>query len=57
MINERESVWKKAVMAWFKVLSQHLPGRTNEYDENVNQVASLRADIWTQGLPNKKWEY
>jgi hypothetical protein len=28
--NELERMWKEAVMAKFKVLSQHLPGRTEE---------------------------
>jgi hypothetical protein len=29
MNNEREKIWKEAVMALFDVLSRHLPGRTS----------------------------
>jgi hypothetical protein len=33
MSNELERVWKEAVMARFKILSQHLPGETEENQE------------------------
>jgi hypothetical protein len=32
-----ENIWVEAVMALFKVLSRHLPGRTGENYEHVKQ--------------------
>jgi hypothetical protein len=34
---------KEAVVAWFKVLSRHLPGRTEENHKNLSQ------DSWFPG--------
>jgi hypothetical protein len=34
-------LWKEASMAYFKILSQHVPGRTEEYHKNLSeQLAS-----------------
>jgi hypothetical protein len=35
--NELERMWKEAVVAFLKVLSRHLPGGTEENDENLSQ--------------------
>jgi hypothetical protein len=34
MINELKRMWKEVVMAKLKVLSWHLPGRTEEHHRN-----------------------
>jgi hypothetical protein len=51
MITELETVWKRAVVAWYEALSRHLPGGTEENDGRP-RMAGLRADIWTRDLPN-----
>jgi hypothetical protein len=33
--NELDKMWKEAVMIYFKVLSQHLLGGTEENNENL----------------------
>jgi hypothetical protein len=43
--NELERIWKNAVVVYFKVLSQHLPGGT-EYNHKVPaSIAGLRTNI------------
>jgi hypothetical protein len=37
MNNELEKIWKEAVTAYFKVLSQHLPEDTEENHETLSQ--------------------
>jgi hypothetical protein len=39
MINERliETLWKKAMAAYFKAVSQNLPGGTDKNYENLSQ--------------------
>jgi hypothetical protein len=37
MNNELERIWKEAVMTWFKVISQHLPGGTEEATNNLSR--------------------
>jgi hypothetical protein len=34
--NEIERMWKEAVVACFKVISQYLPGGTEENHENIH---------------------
>jgi hypothetical protein len=34
--DESERIWKQAVMAWFKGLSQHLSGGTEKTYKNLN---------------------
>jgi hypothetical protein len=34
MNDELERIWKEAVVAWFKLLSLHLPGGTEEHNAN-----------------------
>jgi hypothetical protein len=46
-----ERMWKEAVMGLFLVLSQYLPGGT---EENLSQDSSLQAKIWTWDLLNTK---
>jgi hypothetical protein len=41
--DELEMTWSEAVVAYFKVLFQHLPGGTEENNEKVNQ------DKWSLG--------
>jgi hypothetical protein len=47
MNNELERIWKEAVVAW---LDWGKPIETSI------RISGLRADIWTQDLPNKKEE-
>jgi hypothetical protein len=44
-------MWKEAFVAWLKVLSQHITRGTEENVEKSVKIASLRAKIWTRGLP------
>jgi hypothetical protein len=43
MNDELERIWKKAVLVYFKLLSQHLSGGTEEYHESLSQYIGLRA--------------
>jgi hypothetical protein len=41
-----ERMWKEAVVAYFKVLSRHLPGGTEESHENSSfRIPGLQAEI------------
>jgi hypothetical protein len=31
-----EKIWKEVVVAYFKIMSQHLPGRTGKNHENLS---------------------
>jgi hypothetical protein len=43
---ELERMWKEAVVAQFKVLTRHLPGRTEEKTRKISVgIAGLRAKI------------
>jgi hypothetical protein len=42
--NELERIWKEAVVALFKVLSQALPGGTKENHRNL-RIVSVPAEI------------
>jgi hypothetical protein len=42
--NELRQMWKKAVMTYFKVPSQHFPGETEEHHEKCFRITSL----WTE---------
>jgi hypothetical protein len=44
MKNELGRIWKEAVVTQFKVLSQHLPSRTEENHEAL-RIANLQAEI------------
>jgi hypothetical protein len=35
--NKFKRVWKKEIVAYFEILSQNLPGGTDENDENISQ--------------------
>jgi hypothetical protein len=50
MNDELERMCKEAVMALFKVLSQHLPGRTEKSHEETQDSGSSGRDLNT-GLP------
>jgi hypothetical protein len=46
MNNKLEKIWKEAVIVQFIVLSQHLPGGTEEkHKKNSVRIASLFANI------------
>jgi hypothetical protein len=45
MNNELERIWKEAVVASYKVLSQHLPGGTEKIHETPVRLAGLRVCI------------
>jgi hypothetical protein len=39
--NELETIWKEAVIAYFKVVSRHLPGRTDKKTHKKLQSEEL----------------
>jgi hypothetical protein len=41
-------MWKKVVMAQFKILSQHLPGGADEHCKKPVWIASLQDEIRTR---------
>jgi hypothetical protein len=43
--NKLETTWKKAVVAYFKILSQHWPGGTEENPKTSVRIAGFRAEI------------
>jgi hypothetical protein len=45
MNNELERIWKEAVVAYFNVLSRHLPGEAEENYEKSVRFAGLQAEI------------
>jgi hypothetical protein len=54
MIKEWGKIWKEVVIACFKVLSEHLPGGT---EENHNlRIDGLQAKNLIWGLHNTKQE-
>jgi hypothetical protein len=44
----------EVIMTQFKVLSQHLPGWTEENHEKPVRTAAFRYEIWTRDLQNMK---
>jgi hypothetical protein len=50
------SYWEKIVMAYFKVLFQHLPGRSEKTCENKIMIAELKAKNQKQDLLHRKQE-
>jgi hypothetical protein len=42
--NERERMWKQAVVAHFKVLSRNLPARTEENHETLTKIVHVLSD-------------
>jgi hypothetical protein len=51
MINEEE--WKESVVAWFKVLSQHLPGGSDANHEKPQSEwpvsgCKIRPELWSE---------
>jgi hypothetical protein len=53
--NTLEWICNKVVIAYFEVLSQHLPGGTEE-SHKMPQSASLLTDIWTQNPMNMMYQ-
>jgi hypothetical protein len=54
---KREVFEKKRSWPYFKALSQHSRGMTEQSHEITSvRIADLRAKIWTQDLPNTKQE-
>jgi hypothetical protein len=49
-------MWKEAVIARFEELAQHLPGGTEQSDENPIRIVDLRAKILTIGFLYTKQE-
>jgi hypothetical protein len=45
---------KKAVLAWFKVLSRHLPGGTQENHERLSQDSRSPVQDFNSGPPDYK---
>jgi hypothetical protein len=55
--NKLEMMWKKAVTAYFKVLSSHFPKETEEkHEKSQVRMAGLQAEICTWDLQNMKLE-
>jgi hypothetical protein len=54
--NKLESMWKEAVVAWFKILYRQLPGGTEKNTNTSGGIARIRAEIWTWDLQNTKQE-
>jgi hypothetical protein len=51
--NELESVWKEAVMAYFKILYHYLHGWTEEsHEKPPARIVDLWAQIRTRDLSN-----
>jgi hypothetical protein len=49
MNNELERIWKKAVVAYFKVLFWYLPARLKKSTKNLRRVSRCQVEInWTQ---------
>jgi hypothetical protein len=48
---ELERICKVAVVAYLKVLSRHLPGRTEENHENLSQVSRSPVRDLNPGTP------
>jgi hypothetical protein len=42
--DELKRIWTVAAMLYFKVLSQHFPGGTEEYDGRPVRITGLRAE-------------
>jgi len=53
--NDFEKLWKETVLAKFEVLCWHLPGETEEDNENCKQDG-LRTEIRTQNFLHMKQE-
>jgi hypothetical protein len=49
-------MWKKAVVAKFKVLFQYLSGETERNNVKPVRIDGFRAENWTRDLPNTKQE-
>jgi hypothetical protein len=50
-------MWKEAVVAYFKVLSRHLPEGTGEHHERISvRTGDHWADIWIRDMQNTKQE-
>jgi hypothetical protein len=47
-----ESLWKEAVVAYFKVLSRYLPIEVEESHGNLARTAIVQAEIRTEHLQN-----
>jgi hypothetical protein len=43
MNDELERTWKETVIAYFKVISQHLPGGTEKNKKSIVKIAGLQA--------------
>jgi hypothetical protein len=53
--DELERIWKEAVVAKVKVLSQHLPGGTEEsHEKSPVTIVGFRAHNLTGNLQNTK---
>jgi hypothetical protein len=52
--DELERMWKEAVVAYFKVLSRHSPGGTEENTKTLSQDSL--AELGAGYLPNTKQE-
>jgi hypothetical protein len=49
--DQLERMWKKAVVAYFKVLSRHSPGGTEENHEILSQDSRCPVRYLNTGLP------
>jgi hypothetical protein len=45
MDSELERIWKEAVVAYFRALSQHLPGGNMENHDKPVRICGLQAQV------------
>jgi hypothetical protein len=60
--NEQGRMWKEMDIAWFEVLSQIFPGRTEGNHRKPVRIISVPSRIWTEHLLNinqkqRCWRY
>jgi hypothetical protein len=55
LLNNKERIWKEAVVAYFELLSRILLGGTKEKHKNSISVAGLRTRDLNPGPPSYKY--
>lgn len=59
IIKQMERLWKKVVMDYYKVLSQHVWRKWEKITKTSFRISGLMATIWKQNLPNmlRSWPW
>jgi hypothetical protein len=56
-VTQIKKMWKEESMAYFKILSHHFNGMTEEnHETNQIKIGSVQSDIQTQDFTNTKQE-